>query len=178
MSILQHQNPAKFASAEIESAHQHQLDTLHHHQHRTRTMVSIRLSVALYICTTVDAFSTTSPIQQIVKVSSRFTVPPLGGSKTAIPNLSSSTKPIAETSIVDDDDASANYSSWQKNLDVLLAPDTSVAERQIVLSGLLSSRDAIQKSVRTALREGKVSFIVFILVLVSISYNLYMPTHN
>jgi len=135
------------------------------HQHRTRTMVSKRLSVvALYICTTVDAFSTTSPIQQIVKVSSRFTVPPLGGSKTAIPDLSSSTKPIAETSIVDVDDASENYTTWQKNLDVLLAPDTSVAERQIVLSDLLSSRDAIQKSVRTALRERKVSFIVFILV--------------
>jgi hypothetical protein len=133
-------------------------------------MVSKRLSVvALYICTTVDAFSTTSPIQQIVKVSSRFTVPPLGVSKTAIPDLSSSTKPIAETSIVDVDDASANYSTWQKNLDVLLAPDTSVAERQIVLSDLLSSRDAIQKSVRTALRERKVSFIVFILVLVYMS---------
>lgn len=129
-----------------------------HRQHRS--MVSIRLSVsALCICTTVDAFSTTLPIQQIVKVSSRFKLPPLGVSKTAIPDLSSSTKPIAETSIVDDD-ASANYSTWQKNLDVLLAPDTSVAERQIVFSDLLSSRDQIQKSVRTALREGKVSFII------------------
>lgn len=116
-----------------------------------------RLSVlALYIYTTVDAFSTTS--RQIVKVWSRFNLPPLGVSKTAIPDLSSSTKPIAETSIVDED-VSENYSTWQKNLDALLAPDTSVAERQIVLSDLLSSRDQIQKSVRTALREGKVSLL-------------------
>ena len=66
-----------------------------------------------------------------------------------------------------DDDASANYSTWQKNLDVLLAPDTSVAERQIVFSDLLSSRDQIQKSVRTALREGKVSFIIVFIYRIS-----------
>ena len=97
-------------------------------------------------------------------MSSRFKLPPLG--VTAIPDLSSSTKPIAETSIVDDD-ASANYSTWQKNLDVLLAPDTSVAERQIVFSDLLSSHDQIQKSVRTALREGKVSFIIVFIYRIS-----------
>lgn len=127
--------------------------------------------MALYICTTVDAFSTTSPIHQIVKVSTRFKLPPLGVSKTAIPDLSSSTKPIAETSIVDED-ASEKYSTWQKNLDVLLAPDTSVAERQIVLSDLLSSRDQIKKSVRTALREGKVSLLLYSLI-VSLIYLNY-----
>jgi hypothetical protein len=42
-------------------------------------------------------------------------------------------------------------------LELLLAPDTPVAERQIVLSDLLNSGDKIQDSVRTALRERKVS---------------------
>jgi len=39
---------------------------------------------------------------------------------------------------------------------MLLAPDTSAAERQIVLSDLLTSGDQIQDSVRTALKERKI----------------------
>ena len=53
-----------------------------------------------------------------------------------------------------DDDAST---TWQENLESLLAPDTAVAKRQIVLSDLLNAAQEIQESVRTALRERKVS---------------------
>lgn len=83
---------------------------------------------------------------------------PLRVSKTtdAIPDLSSSTKPVDESSIFADSNDVEEDSSWQKNLDLLLAPDTSVAERQIVLSDLLTSGDDIQDSVRTALKERKI----------------------
>ena len=54
----------------------------------------------------------------------------------------------------DDRDAST---TWQENLESLLAPDTAVAKRQIVLSDLLNAAPEIQESVRTALRERKVS---------------------
>lgn len=77
---------------------------------------------------------------------------------SSIPDFSSSTKPIDEAAIfADDGDSTAEASSWQENLELLLAPDTPVAERQIVLSDLLNSGDKIQDSVRTALRERKVS---------------------
>jgi hypothetical protein len=71
-----------------------------------------------------------------------------------IPDLSSGTKPVLESNI--EDKGTAEESSWQENLDLLFAPDTSVAERQIVLYDLLSSGDKIQQSVRTALKERKV----------------------
>jgi hypothetical protein len=78
----------------------------------------------------------------------------------SVPDFSSSTKPIDESAIFADEDstaAAARESSWQESLELLLAPDTSVAERQILLSDLLNSGDKIQDSVRTALRERKVS---------------------
>ena len=79
-------------------------------------------------------------------------------SSDTIPDLSSSTKPVDESSIFSDsEDEFVKDSSWQKNLDLLLAPDTSVAEGQIVLSDWLSSGDEIPESVRTSLRECKVS---------------------
>jgi hypothetical protein len=116
-------------------------------------MSSQRLSaLILSICITSDAF-TASPARRLVKVLPF--VSSLGVGKTAIPDLSSATKPVVETSIEDDD--AGCESSWQMNLDVLLAPDTSVAERQIVLSDLLSSGKEIEESVRTALRERKVN---------------------
>jgi hypothetical protein len=120
-------------------------------------MSSQRLSaLILSICITSDAFNA-SPSRRLGKVLPL--VSSLGVGKTAIPDLSSATKPVAETSIEDDD--AGGESSWQMNLDVLLAPDTSVAERQIVLSDLLSSGKEIQESVRTALLERKVNHILF-----------------
>eukprot|EP00579_Thalassiosira_antarctica_P006735 CAMPEP_0201884500 /NCGR_PEP_ID=MMETSP0902-20130614/17325_1 /ASSEMBLY_ACC=CAM_ASM_000551 /TAXON_ID=420261 /ORGANISM="Thalassiosira antarctica, Strain CCMP982" /LENGTH=452 /DNA_ID=CAMNT_0048413479 /DNA_START=72 /DNA_END=1430 /DNA_ORIENTATION=+ len=120
------------------------------------TNSALRLSaLVLSISTFSDAFTLT-PSQLPIKVTSASS---LRVSKTSesIPDLSSSTKPVDESNIFSDsagDDA--DDSSWQKNLDQLLAPDTSVAARQIVLSDLLSSTDAIQESVRTALRERKI----------------------
>ncbi|KAL3817525.1 hypothetical protein ACHAXA_003698 [Cyclostephanos tholiformis] len=116
-------------------------------------MSSLSLSAALIIsiCFISDAF-TALPDRRLVKLSPL--VSPLCGSKTLIPDLSSATKPVPEASI--DDDNSKDESSWQESLDVLLAPDTSVAERQIMLSDLLSSGKEIQASVRTALRERKI----------------------
>jgi len=75
--------------------------------------------------------------------------------KDVIPDFSSSTQPMDESSIFSgtDDDAT----TWQENLESLLAPDTAVAKRQIVLSDLLNAAPEIQESVRTALRERKVS---------------------
>ena len=64
-----------------------------------------------------------------------------------------------ESDIFADDSSTVKASSWQENLELLLAPDTSVAERQIVLSDLLNSGDQIQDSVRAALRERKVGDI-------------------
>lgn len=76
---------------------------------------------------------------------------------SVVPDFSSSTKPIDEADIFADENGStAEVSSWQENLELLLAPDTSVAERQIILSDLLNSGEKIQDSVRTALRERKV----------------------
>lgn len=109
----------------------------------------------LSISTFSDAFTLT-PSQRPIKVPS---VSPLLVSKTseAIPDLSSSTKPVDESSIFNESEGDDAYeSTWQKNLDQLLAPDTSAAERQIVLSDLLNSGEAIQESVRTALRERKI----------------------
>lgn len=114
----------------------------------------MRLSALLAaICGTSDAFTVT--LSQRRSVAS-----PLGVSKTseAIPDLSSSTKPVDESNIFATSEGDvAEDSSWQKNLDMLLRPDTSSAERQIVLSDLLTSGEDIQESVRTALRERKVS---------------------
>ena len=76
--------------------------------------------------------------------------------KDVIPDFSSSTKPMDESSIFSDDDEDA-VTSWQENLEALLAPDTAVAKRQIVLSDLLNAAPEIQESVRTALKERKVS---------------------
>jgi hypothetical protein len=135
------------------------------------TMSSLRLSAALIvtICITSDAF-TASPHRRLFKASPF--VSPLGVSKT-IPDLSSATRPTPEASI--DDDISENESSWQENLDVLLAPDTSVAERQIMLSDLLSSGKEIQESVRTALREGKVNYLSVFVHLISSRKKRYIP---
>ena len=118
----------------------------------------ISQAIILSICTTSYAFTA------IRSQSNPSLVSPLRVSKTPeattiIPDLSSSTKPVDESSIFADSEDivdDTNDSSWQKNLDMLLAPDTSAAERQIVLSDLLSSGDEIQESVRTALKERKV----------------------
>jgi hypothetical protein len=127
-------------------------------------MSSLSLSAALIIsiCFISDAF-TALPDRRLVKLSPL--VSPLCGSKTLIPDLSSATKPVPEASI--DDDNSKDESSWQESLDVLLAPDTSVAERQIMLSDLLSSGKEIQASVRTALRERKVNHIICFMHVIS-----------
>lgn len=114
---------------------------------------AVILSVGIVVV--ADAFTATpSPMMKSSAVSSTLRV---SKSSDTIPDLSSSTKPVDESSIFSDsEDEFAKDSSWQKNLDLLLAPDTSVAERQIVLSDLLSSGDEIQESVRTALRERKI----------------------
>ena len=117
-------------------------------------------AIILSICTTSYAFTAIqSQSKQLPLLVSPLRVSKTPEATTSIPDLSSSTKPVDESSIfadsgdvVDDTDDS----SWQKNLDMLLAPDTSVVERQIVLSDLLSSGDDIQESVRTALKERKV----------------------
>ena len=108
----------------------------------------------------VDAFTASSQqLQLIYRSGSTISSATLRATKSSetIPDLSSSTKPVDESNIFDNSDD--EDASWQKNVDMLLAPDTSVAQRQIVLSDLLSSGDKIQESVRTALRERKVSFI-------------------
>ena len=107
----------------------------------------------------VDAFTASSQLQLINRAGATISSATLRATKSSetIPDLSSSTKPVDESNIFDNNDD--EDASWQKNVDMLLAPDTSVAQRQIVLSDLLSSGDKIQESVRTALRERKVSFI-------------------
>ena len=111
--------------------------------------------VFLSICiSNINAFTAIQIQQQSILLSSQLHV-----SKT-IPDLASETKPIDESNIFSDSDDTNednDDASWQKNLDMLVAPDTTAAERQIVLSDLLSSGDEIQESVRTALRERKVS---------------------
>ena len=77
--------------------------------------------------------------------------------KDVIPDFSSSTKPMDESSIFSDDGHEDAVTSWHENLEALLAPDTAVAKRQIVLSDLLNAAPEIQESVRTALKERKVS---------------------
>ena len=114
-------------------------------------------SIILLTCIpNIIAFTAIQKQQQFV--SSQLHV-----SKTTIPDLASETKPIDESNIFsnsdDTNEDNDDTASWQKNLDMLLAPDTSTAERQIVLSDLLSSGDEIQESVRTALRERKVSVL-------------------
>ena len=118
-------------------------------------------AIILSICTTSYAFTaiTSQSKQQLPSLVSPLRVSKTPEATTIIPDLSSSTKPVDESSIFADSEDivdDTNDSSWQKNLDMLLAPDTSVAERQIVLSDLLSSGDEIQESVRTALKERKV----------------------
>ena len=51
---------------------------------------------------------------------------------------------------------------WQAKLEDLLNPSTNLAERQILLSELLNSNEAIRKSVMDALTERKVSKVVFL----------------
>ena len=116
--------------------------------------------IFLSICIpNIIAFTAIQIQQQSVLLSSQLHV-----SKT-IPDLASETKPIDESNIFSNsDDANEDNNddaSWQKNLDTLLAPDTTTTERQIVLSDLLSSGDEIQESVRTALRERKVSVFLY-----------------
>ena len=115
-------------------------------------------SIILLTCIpNIIAFTAIQKQQQSVLLSSQLNV-----SKTTIPDLASETKPIDESNIFSDSDdknGDNDDNSWQKNLDMLLAPDTSTAERQIVLSDLLSSGDEIQESVKTALRERKVSVL-------------------
>lgn len=91
--------------------------------------------------------------------------------KDVIPDFSSSTQPMDESSIFSDSDEDA-ASTWQENLESLLAPDTAVAKRQIVLSDLLTAAPEIQESVRTALRERKVSDRLSISFFVYLSYVL------
>ncbi len=74
---------------------------------------------------------------------------------TDIPDFSSSTQPTDESTIFSDGTEDVS-TTWQENLEALLAPDTAVAKRQIVLSDLLNAAPEIQESVRTALRDGKV----------------------
>ncbi|KAL7465972.1 hypothetical protein ACHAXS_006296 [Conticribra weissflogii] len=79
--------------------------------------------------------------------------------KKSIPDFSSSTKPLDESKIFSDNDGSSVSGlnkKWQENLEILLSPDTPIAERQIVLSDLLNSSEQIQDSVRAALRERKI----------------------
>lgn len=104
----------------------------------------------------VDAFTASSQLQRTNRAGSITSSATLRATKSSetIPDLSSSTKPVDESNIFDNSDD--EDASWQKNVDMLLAPDTSVAQRQIVLSDLLSSGDKIQESVRTALRERKI----------------------
>ncbi len=124
---------------------------------------SLRLGpLFLSICTTSDAFTAIHPQRLVTAPSVSALVSPLRVSKTTetIPDLSSSTKPVDESSVFANGVEEEEDASWQKNLDMLLAPDTSVAERQIVLSDLLSSGDEIQESVQTALRERKVRILI------------------
>ena len=119
----------------------------------------ISQAIILSICTTSYAFTAISSKQHLPSLVSPLRVSKTPEATTIIPDLSSSTKPVDESSIFADSEDivdDTNDSSWQKNLDMLLAPDTSAAERQIVLSDLLSSGDEIQESVRTALKERKV----------------------
>jgi len=116
--------------------------------------------IFLSICIpNIIAFTSIQTQQQSVLLSSQLHV----SKTTTIPDLASETKPIDESNIFSDSDDNEDNddASWQKNLDLLLAPDTSQAERQIVLSDLLSSGDEIQDSVRTALRERKVSVFLY-----------------
>ena len=121
-------------------------------------------AIILSICTTSYAFTAIqSQSKQLPLLVSPLRVSKTPEATTIIPDLSSSTKPVDESSIFADSEDivdDTNDSSWQKNLDMLLAPDTSVAERQIVLSDLLSSGDDIQESVRTALKERKVRLYI------------------
>jgi len=114
----------------------------------------------LFKCAVTDSFTATPSLSSIAasssSTSSSLSQLYVSKSSETIPDLSSSTKPVDESDIFPDVDirnGEDEDSSWQKNLDVLLAPATSAAERQIVLSDLLSSGDEIQESVRTALRE-------------------------
>ena len=117
--------------------------------------------IFLSICIpNIIAFTAIQKQQQSVLLSSSQ----LHVSKTTIPDLASETKPMDESNIFSNSDGTNednDDASWQKNLDILLAPNTSTTERQIVLSDLLSSGDEIQESVRTALRERKVSVFLY-----------------
>ena len=118
-----------------------------------------RLSIIFLSICIPNIIAFTAIQQQSVLLSSQLHV-----SKTTIPDLASETKPIDESNIFsnsDDTNEDNDDASWQKNLDILLAPNTSTTERQIVLSDLLSSGDEIQESVRTALRERKVSVFLY-----------------
>ena len=77
---------------------------------------------------------------------------------TDIPDFSSSTQPTDESTIFSDSTEDV-ATTWQENLEALLAPDTAVAKRQIVLSDLLNAAPEIQESVRTALKDRKVRTI-------------------
>ncbi|KAL9180403.1 hypothetical protein ACHAXT_008373 [Thalassiosira profunda] len=115
--------------------------------------IAMRLAALLALCPLSDAFTAGWSDASSLSLSSSA----LSVSKTseAVPDLASSTKPIDEANVFEDSEEDED-SSWQKKLDLLLAPDTSVAERQIVLSDLLGSTDEIQDSVQTALRERKI----------------------
>lgn len=122
--------------------------------------VTMRLVLLLAIGGASNAFTTTNqPLSRTPSFLCSSKTSPEEMTKSSVPDFSSSTKPLDEAGIFSSGEAVVNK-KWQENLEVLLKPDTSVAERQIVLSDLLNASDQIQESVRTALREGKVIFFL------------------
>lgn len=82
-----------------------------------------------------------------------------------VPDFSASTKPLDEKELFGDDYIGADsfgessddvIQPWQESLEVLLAPNTPSAKRQIVLSDLLNAGGDIQQSVQKALKERKI----------------------
>eukprot|EP00541_Cyclophora_tenuis_P005607 CAMPEP_0116543816 /NCGR_PEP_ID=MMETSP0397-20121206/1775_1 /TAXON_ID=216820 /ORGANISM="Cyclophora tenuis, Strain ECT3854" /LENGTH=471 /DNA_ID=CAMNT_0004067965 /DNA_START=52 /DNA_END=1467 /DNA_ORIENTATION=- len=59
-----------------------------------------------------------------------------------------------------DDDTYGNNDPWQVKLETLLDPRTSVAQRQIMASELLSANEDIRESVLTALRDRKIDSLL------------------
>ena len=59
-----------------------------------------------------------------------------------------------------DDTLKSIEKTWQAKLEELLDPKTNLAERQILLSELMNSNEAIQQSVMDALANRKVSLVV------------------
>ena len=89
----------------------------------------------------------------------------ISGDTTGSSNNSASSRrrtnsiPSTNTAGADEQD----QSSWQVDLERLLDPTISVAQRQILLSRLLSANSEIRESVQTALRDRKVSATLHLL---------------